>query len=67
MPIIVFKAACWIERLEGHDEATKALTLVVVGLMAIMMIPKFDYAGFVLNARTNAYFESSHVHAGLYL
>jgi len=28
-----------IERLEAHDEATKALTLAVVGLMAIMLIP----------------------------
>jgi hypothetical protein len=26
------------ERLEGHDEATKALALAVVGLMAIMLI-----------------------------
>jgi len=39
LPIIVFKAACWTDRPEGHDEATKALTLAVVGLMAIMLIP----------------------------
>jgi hypothetical protein len=28
-----------IEWLEARDEATKALTLAVVGLMAIMLIP----------------------------
>jgi hypothetical protein len=27
------------ERLEGHDEATKALALAVAGLIAIMLIP----------------------------
>jgi len=27
------------ERLEGHDEATQALVLAVVGLLAIMLIP----------------------------